>query len=114
VSAPTIDRLLHDDATLLRRSATGPADEYGNPTYEVVEEPTRCRLEQAGTREELDGAVQVGTWRIFLPLGAPARGWDAVRLADGRVLELQGDAYLAHSALTGAPHHVEAYVRGTE
>ena len=97
-------------ATLLTRSPTGPPDEYGNPTNEVVETPTRCELQQSGAREELDGTVQVVTWRVFLPAAAPAQGWDALRLADGRELELNGNAWPVVNPRTGELHHVEAYV----
>lgn len=96
-------------ATLLTRSATGEPDEYGNPTNEVAELETRCELQQAGSREELDGAVQVVTWRAFLPADAPARGWDALRV-DGRVLELNGNAWPVVNPRTGELSHVEAYL----
>lgn len=112
---PPIQRLLKHDVTLLRRSADAEnADEYGNPGWTEVEQATVCELQQVGAREDKDSAVQITTWRVWLPLDVPARGWDALRLADGTLLELEGDAWLAASALTGDAHHVEAMVRGTE
>jgi hypothetical protein len=109
----SIEDLMTHTATLVTRTPTGPPDEYGNPTNVETELATKCELQQSGSREELDGAVQVVTWRVFLPLDAPARGWDALRLADGRELELAGDAWLYVNPRTGDPSHVEAYLTET-
>lgn len=114
-TAPPIRGLLKHDVTLLRRSVDpANADEYGNPGWTEVEQATVCELQQVGAREDKDTAVQITTWRVYLPPDAPARGWDALRLDDGTLLELEGDAWLAASARTGVSHHVEAMVRGTE
>lgn len=117
MSAPTIDHLLPYPATLLRRTADfEPGDEYGDPTWEEAEEPTRCWLEPMGSREEagLGEAVQVETFRLFLPPATPPRGWDAIRLDDtGLVYELEGDAFARGRPQDGAAHHLEAYVRVT-
>ena len=98
-------------------TGTGMATEMGNVATllsETVEQPTRCELQQAGAREDANAAVQVVTWRAWLPPDAPARGWDALRLDDGRLLELEGDAWAVRNPRTGVVHHVEAFVRGTE
>jgi hypothetical protein len=114
MTAPPIAPLLQHPATLLTRTYEGAGtDEYGNPLAAVAELETRCELQQSGARDELDGAVQVVTWRVFLPPDAPAMGWDALRLADGRVLELAGNAWAVSSPRTGELHHVEAYVTET-
>jgi len=116
VSAPTIDHLLPYDGTLLRRTAdyeTG--DEYGNPTWDEVGEPVKCWLEPMGSREELgtDPAVQIRSYRLFLPPETPPRGWDAITV-DGVTYELDGDSFMRASLIAGnAAHHVEAYVRVT-
>lgn len=104
--------LMRHEAALVTRTP-GEPDEYGNPTSTETELATVCELQQAGAREELDGAVPVTTWRVFLPADAPAKGWDAVRLADGRVLELNGDAWAVSSPRTGELSHVEAYLTET-
>jgi hypothetical protein len=115
MSAPTIDRLLQHQGTLLTRVQDGAPDEYGNPAWTVTgETATRCELQQAGAREEQDGAVQIVTWRVWLPPTAPARGWDAIRLDDGRTLELEGDAWPVVNPRTGGLHHLECYARETE
>lgn len=113
MTAPSISPLLQHPATLLSRTYAGAADEYGNPTAIVDELATKCELQQSGARDELDGAVQVVTWRVYLPPDAPALGWDALRLADGRVLELNGHAWAVTNPRTGELHHVEAYVTET-
>jgi hypothetical protein len=98
--------------TLLRRTQTGPPDEYGDPTWEEVGEPTVCELQQEVGYEASGGAVQLSTWRLFLPPTAPPTGWDAVQLAgSGAIYALEGDAWLARNPRTGADSHVEARVR---
>jgi hypothetical protein len=111
--APPITPLLRLPATLVRRSAGAVRDEYGNVELDELELATTCELQQSGAREDLDGAVQVVTWRVFLPPDAPARGWDALRV-DGRLLELEGDAWTVVNPRSGETHHVEAYLRETE
>lgn len=110
----TVDALLKIPCTLLARTQDGPLDEYGNPTWQAAEQPTVCELQQAGSSEALDGAVQVARWRLFLPADAPARGWDGIRLADGTVLELAGDAWPVRNLLTDTVSHVEADVLRVE
>jgi hypothetical protein len=105
----SVTDLMNRPATLVVRSATGPVDEYGNPTYAEVEQPTTCELQQSGSREDLDGSVQVVTWRVFMPADAPAHGWDLLRV-DGRELTPNGEAWLVVNPRTGEAHHVEAYM----
>lgn len=108
-----LEHLLPYEVVLLKRAQDGPPDEYGNPTWLELEQPTRCELQQAGAREDLGGGVQVTTWHVWLPADAPASGWDALRLADGTVLELNGDAWqVGNPRLGGVVHHVEAYLTG--
>ena len=107
----SVGDLLNVPAALLTRTP-GPPDEYGNPTTLAVSVPTVCELQQSGAREELDGNVQVVTWLVFLPASAPARGWDALDV-DGRVLELNGDAWAVRNPRTGELSHVQAYLTET-
>jgi hypothetical protein len=109
----SVEALMKLPVTLLTREPTGPVDPYGNPAFVVTEFETVCELQQQGATEEEGGALQVTTWRVFLPADAPARGWDAVRLEDGTILELDGDPALWRSPKTGLSH-VEAYLRGVE
>ena len=103
--------------TLLSRTP-GAADEYGDPVDVVAETATQCELQLVGTREEHEGAVQVTTWRAFLPKSAPVRGWDALRLDNGALLglpngtlfELRGDPALVVNPRLARSDHVEAYV----
>jgi hypothetical protein len=107
-------------AALLKRPVTlvlrepGTPDAYGDPVATETEQVTTAELQLIGAREELNENVQVTTWRLFLPADAPARGWDAVRLEDGTLLELSGDAWEVTSPRTGELHHVEAYLEGVE
>jgi hypothetical protein len=107
----SVEELMRTPCTLVVREP-GAADVYGDPVPVETLTTTTCELQQVGAREELGDQLQVTTWRLFLPKDAPARGWDAVRLADGSQYELAGDAWLVVNARTGQPHHVEAYVEG--
>jgi hypothetical protein len=129
VSTTLIERLLTLECVLLRQRQIGEADEYGDPTWQVIdEEPLPCELQQEQAYEAEGGAVQVTTWRLFLPASAPPAGWDAVsvrvpdpeepeepdveeRALDGDVYLLEGDAWLVRNPRTGVEHHVEARVR---
>jgi hypothetical protein len=106
----SVAALMKMPCTLLTRAQDGAPDEYGNPTWTAQERPTVCELQQAGATEELGDAVQASRWRLFLPADAPARGWDGIRLDDGTVLELAGDAWPVRNLLTDAVSHVEADV----
>jgi hypothetical protein len=104
----SVETMLKTPCTLVTRTQDGPPDEYGNPTWTEVERPTMCELQQAGATEEIGDAVQASRWRVFLPADAPVRGWDAIRLDDGTLLELAGDAWPVRNLLTDAVSHVEA------
>jgi hypothetical protein len=104
----SVAALMKIPCTLLTRAQDGPADEYGNPTWQAQERPTFCELQQAGATEELGDAVQASRWRVFLPADAPVRGWDGIRLEDGTLLELAGDAWPVRNLLTDTVSHVEA------
>src|SRR4029077_1191237 len=83
----TIEHLLTIACELVTRSYSSTPDEQGEQTVtETVVAGAMCELQQAGSREEGGGAVQITTYRVFLADGAPLRGWDAIRLADGTVL----------------------------
>jgi hypothetical protein len=108
--SPTLDHLLTRQATLLRRTPTGPEDELGDPTWEIVAEPIACELQPAGSSEDHGDNVQSSSWRVFLPAScADVAGWDALEL-DGETYELAGDpSPLWHPRLQTVDH-VEAIV----
>lgn len=131
-----IERLMRHEVTLLKRLPVdedadtvyvGVSDPYGSGDFGAggyaaaasvpaepvteLEQLTRCELQPTTSTEAHDGAVQIAGWRVFLPADAPATGWDAIRLADGTVLELIGDAGLFVNPRTGEASHVEAIVR---
>jgi hypothetical protein len=112
---PSIDHLLTVPCELVRRTYGVDADAEGvQPVVETVVPGVLCELQTAGSREDSTGAVQITTYRVFLPAGTPLRGWDAVRLTDtGELLELEGDAFAPRSPLTGVSH-VEAVAVRTD
>jgi hypothetical protein len=111
----SLDHLLTTPCELVQRAyAETPADDGAQPAAETVIATTLCELQQASSLEAEGGAVQIATYRVFLPAGAPLRGWDAIRLTDsGELLELEGDAAAPRSPLTGITH-VEAMARRTD
>lgn len=115
MSAITVDHLLTVPCELIRRLyAATPGEDGVQPVAEAVQSDVYCDVQQAGSREEQGGAVQITTYRVFLPAGTPLRGWDAVRITStSEVLELEGDAREARSPLTGVAF-VEAIVRRTD
>lgn len=112
-----IEKLMPHSVTLLQRTPGAP-DEYGDPTDTVVELATKAELQQVGTREESGDALEVTTWRAFLPSTAPVEGWNALRLdsgallglPDGAIFELRGEAALVVNPRRALGDHVEAYV----
>ena len=109
----SIDHLLTVPCELVQRVYSEAPDADGTQAVvETVVPDVRCEVQAAGSREEQGGAVQITTYRVFLADGVPLTGWDAVRLATGELLELEGDAARAVSPLTGIGH-VELVARRT-
>ena len=110
-----IDHLLTIPCELVLRVYDEAADDEGEqPVVETVVPAVHCELQTAGSREDVTGAVQITTYRVFLAAGTPVRGWDAIRFTDtGEVLELEGDAFELRSPITGDAH-VEAIARRTD
>lgn len=111
----TLDHLLTVPCQLVRRVYDETPDAQGEqPVVETVVDGLRCEVQAQGAREEQGGAVQITTYRVFLPPGTQLVGWDAVRLTStGETLELEGDASESRSPLTGVAV-VEATVRRTD
>jgi hypothetical protein len=110
VSVPLPVRLMTRQGTLLHRSQDGAPDEYGDPSWVTVEQGAALELQQEVSYEAEGGALQLSTWRLFLPPYLGVDGWDAVDI-DGEVYELEGDAWLARNPRTGENTHIEARVR---
>lgn len=113
----SVEALMPHSVTLLRRTPGAP-DEYGDPTENVAELATSAELQQVGTREDAGDALQVTTWRAFLPASAPVEGWNAIRLdsgallglPNGSVFELRGEAARVVNPRLAVGDHVEAYL----
>ena len=103
----TLDHLLTRRATLLRRAPAGE-DSAGDLTYTVVETAVACEIQQAGSGEDHEGAIQTSRFRVWLPAGATdLGGWDAIQV-DGSTYELDGDPWPVWHPPTRTVHHVEA------
>lgn len=114
MSGVAFDHLLTVPCELVLRVYDEQPDAAGEqPVVETVVPDLLCEVQQAGSREEQGGAVQITTYRVFLDDGVQLTGWDAVRLTTtGELLELEGDPVRAVSPLTGHAH-VELVARRT-
>jgi len=102
-----LDHLLKRSGTLLMR-ASGPPDEYGDPTDTEVARAVPCDIQQLSAREANEDAAQVGSWRAFLPASAAdLTGWDALTV-DGVTYELAGAPWPVFNPRLGVVDHVEA------
>lgn len=110
-----LSQLLNTPATILRRSADGGEDEFGNPTQGVEEVEISCALQAAGrsraTEKDEYGEISDTTWKLFLPIGADIDSGDAV-VVKGRKYELVGDPWNAEEG-SSRMWHVEAFARRT-
>jgi len=101
-----LEHLLTIPVDLVRRVYAETPDAEGEQLVtETVVGGVLAELQQAGSREDSTGSVQITTYRFFLAEGTPLRGWDAIRLVEtDELLELEGDAFEPRSPLTGDAH----------
>lgn len=126
-----ISTLLSQPCLLIRRSASGDSDDYGNETQAETTVQTVCEIQQqqrveGGTHEDLSDT----RWLLILPASTVLDTGDAVEV--GALLpgegvlpssdlfptgshryELVGEPWPVIDARTGIEHHVEATVRRT-
>lgn len=113
----TITQLFNRPATIIRRSADGGEDEYGNPTDGVEEVTTVCEIQKAQRAdEEPDGAGEVSDtrWVGFFPVGTALNTGDAVEIEGIGTLELVGDPWAVRNPRTQAFSHLEVPLRITK
>jgi hypothetical protein len=105
-----LSRLISRPCLLVKRSASGDEDEYGNeiPSEELVE--TVCELQQA-TRAEPAAAGELSQtlWDFFFPTGTDCDTGDAV-VVGANEYELVGEPWEANTG-SRSVWHVEATAR---
>lgn len=105
--------LLNRNLTIIRRTTSEDADDYGNEIPDegaietVGELQQRRRDEPAG-----EGELSVTDWLLILPAGTLLRTGDQA-IVDGQEYEVVGDPWIARNPRTQAVSHIEATVRRT-
>jgi predicted membrane-bound mannosyltransferase len=106
-----ISALLTRPVTITRRTATGPADDYGNATTVPTTVQTVGELQQRSRAEPGDqGETSDTGWLLVLPAGTDLDTSDTVTIA-GQSFEVTGDPWHARWPRTGLESHVEATLR---
>lgn len=103
--------LLNRPITIVRRTASGDTDTFGNdvPTETLI--ATVGELQQRQRLEpEAEGELSDAQWTLFLLPGTDIATGDAV-VCDGRIYELVGDPWDARNPRTQILSHVECTLR---
>jgi nucleoid DNA-binding protein len=110
----TLAKLLNTPCTILRRSASGAEDSYGNPIETEEEIETVAEIQQQQRSEAGDaGELSDTAWLGVFPAGTDLRTGDAVRIDGIGGFELVGDPWPARNPRTQQASHVEASLRRT-
>jgi hypothetical protein len=113
----SLKQLLNRPATIVRRSADGGEDEYGNPTDGTEEVATVCEVQKAQRADEEPddgGEVSDTRWTGFFPAGTELNTGDAVRVEGIGTLELVGDPWVVRNPRTQSFSHLEVPLRITK
>lgn len=106
----SLSSLMDTTVTLVRRSNTGSADVYGNPTDTETLVQTTGSLQQRRRSEDASaGEVSETLWDLFLPTGTALDTGDGVVVGNSRY-EVVGQPWDAAEGSV-AVHHVEATLR---
>lgn len=106
-------QLLNRPCTIVRRSASGSTDVYGNDVPTETSVSALCELQQHRSDEEDDqGEVSDTLWKLYLPKDTAVRTGDGV-IVDGETYEVVGDPWHARNPRTKAESHIEATLRRT-
>lgn len=108
-----VTTLINRDCAILRRSASGETDDYGNETRTDTIVPTACELQQRSRDEEDDqGELSDTLWTAFFLPDEDIETGDAL-VVDGHVYEMVGSPWRAKHPLTQVVSHIEATLRRT-
>lgn len=110
----SLAQLLNTPVTILRRSASGETDPYGNPIEAEEEVETVGEVQQQQRGEAGDaGELSDTAWLGVFPAGTDLRTGDAVRVDGIGEFELVGDPWPVRNPRTQQSSHVEASMRRT-
>ena len=99
-------------ATIDHTTMTGPPDEYGNPTPEVVTTTTRCWIAQSSRGESPFNTVEQDKWSLYLPSGADIDANDGVTV-DGDHYQVFGNPWRTWHPAFGQHWQIEATMHRT-
>jgi len=103
----SIDRLLRQQAQIVRRTQDGPDDEYGDPTWQTTVVEVYCHVQPVSS-DELDGLPDGRIrWRCWLPADTSIGASDRLVLAVGLEAEVFGPAREWTDPRTATVHHLE-------
>ena len=102
----TVESLCTRPATLVTVT-DGAEDDYGNVTEVETATSVLCELQQsrAGENDEW----QVGTYRLFLPIGTGVTGLDRIEV-DGDIYDFEGQPWKVWNPRLSTYSHFEAKV----
>ncbi len=112
-----IAQLMNTPTTILRRSASGETDPYGNEveTVEEIETVSEIQKQQRADEEPGDaGEVSDTKWIGFFPPDTELRTDDAVKVDGIGTLELTGDPWEVRNPRTQVFSHLEVPMRITK
>lgn len=113
----TVLQLMNRPVTILRRSADGRTDEYGNPTetFEEIAAVGEVQKQQRADEEPDDaGEVSDTRWLGFFPPETELRTGDAIRVKGIGDLELTGDPWPIYNPRLRTVSHLEVPLRITK
>jgi hypothetical protein len=105
--------LLNRPVTIVRRSASGDTDPYGNEIEAETSTETVGELQQQQRTEPgAQGELSQTNWLLILPAGTEIGTADAI-IVNGQEYEMVGDPWPARNPRTHEQSHVECTVRRT-
>lgn len=109
----TLAALLNRSLTIVRRSASGDTDDFGNdiPTETLVQAVGELQQRQRA-EPGAEGELSDTQWALFLPAGTDITTGDAI-VCDGEIYELIGDPWQARNPRTQQQSHIECTLRRT-
>lgn len=109
----SLTQLINRPCMILRRSASGEINDYGDEIPSVETIAGVCELQQQKRAEQGDmGEVSDSTWILILPGDTEIETGDAV-VVDGETYELVGEPWAARNPRIQTVSHIEATVRRT-
>jgi hypothetical protein len=110
----SIARMINRPCTIIQRVDSGQKDRRGNKKTGTVEVETVCELQQqAGFRQEDEGAISDTRWTLFLLSDQEIGFNDEVEVDAAGRFEVHGEPWKVYNPRTRTYSHIEVAVRRT-